>query len=62
LDSNFLTLMLATRSKELNDAVRNAQNYDALMKLRLRKEKERYFVIDDDRVGGSAEHRDPESP
>jgi hypothetical protein len=62
LDSNFLTLMLATRSKELDDAIRNAQNYDALMKLRLRKEKERYFVVDDDQVDGSVEQKDPESP
>jgi hypothetical protein len=62
LDNNFVTLMLATRSKELDDAVRNVENYDALMKLRLRKEKEGYFVVDDDHVDGSVEQRDPESP
>jgi hypothetical protein len=61
LDNNFLTLMLATRGEELDDAVQNAPNYDALMKLRLRKEKERYFVVDNDQVDGSVEQSDPES-
>jgi flagellar biosynthesis regulator FlbT len=53
--------MLATRSKELDDTVQNARSYDALMKLRLRKEKEMYFVVDDDQVDGSVEQTDPES-